>query len=78
MVNKEPKDSNNNKFISPWLTKEELAAYYKCSPRQIYDLKRERKIPYNKALRRYNVHDCDKALGRFTIKAVGDYQSHSE
>jgi hypothetical protein len=72
------KETKDIKITSPWLTKQELADYYKCSTRQIYDLKRERKIPYNKALRKYNVNDCDRALKRFEIKGVGDYQSFSE
>ena len=73
----ETETKDNNKIASPWFTKQELADYWKCSVRHITDLKRERKIPYCKALRRYNVNACEKAMERFTIKALGDYQSFS-
>lgn len=72
------KETKDNKITSPWVTKKQLADYFQCSSRQIYDLKKERKIPYNKALRRYNVHDCDRALKKWELKSVADYDSHSE
>jgi hypothetical protein len=69
----------NVSIQSPWLDKHGIAIYLGgISIRKVYDLRREKKIPYNKALRRYHIHECDKALGRFTQKAIGDYQSHSE
>lgn len=73
----EKQTKDNNKIASPWLTKQELADYYKCSIRHITNLKRKRIIPYCKALRRYNINFCDKAMDKFTVKAVGEYQSFS-
>lgn len=71
-------EANNHNIISPWFTKKEIANYFQKSIRTISNLKRKRIISYKKALGRYNVHDCERALKRYEIRSIGDFQSCAE
>ena len=67
-------DNNPSKIVSPWMTKQQIADYFQKSIRTISNLKRRRVIPYNKALGRYNVNDCERALKKWEIKSIGDFK----
>ncbi|MGV3756051.1 MAG: helix-turn-helix domain-containing protein [Verrucomicrobiota bacterium] len=55
-----------------WMTKEELARYYRCSPRTINNYMRRRILPYVKIGRvtRFNVAACDQAMLVFQTKTI--------
>ncbi len=55
-----------------WMTKEELARYYRCSPRTINNYMRRRILPYVKIGRvtRFNVAACDQAMLAFQSKTI--------